>query len=46
MKVKSNIDKLIPPQKDLLLNEIGIINQKIKKFDDYSYIIKGWTITL
>ena len=32
--------------KELILKEIEIINGDIKKFDDYSFIIKGWSITL
>jgi len=39
-------ETLSPSGKELILKEIEIINGDIKKFDDYSFVIKGWSITL
>jgi hypothetical protein len=35
-----------PNKKEFILKEIELIHGNIKKFDDYSFITKGWTISL
>ena len=50
MPDKSNIDSNIFNSNDnqikLLLKELEIVHTHIKRFDDYSFLIKGWAITL
>ena len=55
MEIQENNSKSIKPpswkniteeQQPFLLKEIEIIQNQIKKFDEYSLIVKGWSITL
>lgn len=55
MKIQENNSKSInspswkniaEEQQPFLLKEIEIIQNQIKKFDEYSLIVKGWSITL